>query len=280
MHDVFLAGFRLGRIDRHGAARIDEDDARVRVRLVRKLRLLLVERGPAKVRDPVIEEVVGLGFERIVADRDERVGKFGVLVAVVQFADAHVAGRMNLRIVGRAIVDADVLHLHGAEIELSGAPGVFVAAGRAAMIEDGDEEPVLALVLDDRCRDAGDEVERIVPRGRLHLAVAPDHRIGEALLLRAARGRVAKFAHARAAHRTEAGVHLAIEVRLDDDVHVLAVLLDDVVHRRRIPGGGFGRLLLGKIDAEGVGMPRRCRPACSPATCRRDSRSRRCSSGR
>ena len=201
----------------------------------------------------MIEEVVGLGFERIVADRDERVGQLGVLVAIVQFADAHVAGRVDLRIVGWPVVDADVLHLHGAEIELSGAPGVLVAAGRAAMVEDGDEEPVLALVLDDGRRDAGDEVERVVPRGRLHLAVAPDHRIGEALLLRAARGRIAQFTHARAAHRAEAGIHLAIDIRLDDDVHVLAVLLDDVVHRRRIPGGRLGRLLLGKIDAEGIG---------------------------
>ena len=31
------------------------------------------------------------------------------------------------------------------------------------MIEDGDEKPVLALFLDDRRRDAGDEVERVVP---------------------------------------------------------------------------------------------------------------------
>ena len=79
------------------------------------------------------------------------------------------------------------------------------------MVEHGDEQPVLALILDDRRGDAGDEVERILPRGRLHLAVAPDHRIGEALLLRAARGRVAQFAHARAAHRAEAGIHLAID---------------------------------------------------------------------
>ena len=39
-------------------------------------------------------------------------------------------------------------------------------------------------------------------------------------------------------------------VGLNDDVNVLAVLLDDVVHRRRIPGGCFGRLLFAEIDAE------------------------------
>ena len=33
-------------------------------------------------------------------------------------------------------------------------------------------------------------------------------------------------------------------------MHVLAVLLDDVVHRRRVPRRGFGRLLLAEIDAE------------------------------
>ena len=68
------------------------------------------------------------------------------------------------------------------------------------MIEDRDEQAVFALFLDDRCRHARDEIESVLPRGRLHLAVAPDHRVGEALLLRATRGRVAKFTHARAAH--------------------------------------------------------------------------------
>ncbi len=92
--------------------------------------------------------------------------------------------RMDLRIIGRAVVDADVLHLHGAEIELSGAPGVLVAAAGAAMVEGGDEEAVLAAFLDDAGRDTGDEIESVVPACRLHLAVAPHHGIGEALLLR------------------------------------------------------------------------------------------------
>ena len=117
------------------------------MRLVAELALLLVQRRAAQVRHPVIEEIVGLGFERVGADRHDGVGELGILVAVVQFADAHVAGGMDLGIVGRPVVDADVLHLHGAEIELAGAPGVFVAAAGAAMVEGRDEQPVLALSL-------------------------------------------------------------------------------------------------------------------------------------
>ena len=67
---------------------------------------------PRRFGNPVIEEVVGLGFERVGADRNDGVGEFGVLVAVVQFAHAHVARGMDFGIVGRTIVDADVLHLH------------------------------------------------------------------------------------------------------------------------------------------------------------------------
>ena len=157
------------------------------MRLVRQLARLLVQRRAAQIRHPVVQEVVGLGFERVGADGDDRVGELGVLVAVVEFADAHVAGGVDLGIVGRAVVDADVLDLHGAEIELAGAPGVLVAAAGAAVVEGGDEQPVLALLVDHRDGDARDEVERVVPARRLHLAVAPDHRVGEALQLGVAR---------------------------------------------------------------------------------------------
>ena len=95
----------------------------------------------------MIEEIVGLRLERVGADRDNRVGKLGILVAVVQLAHAHVAGGMDFGVVGRPVVDADILDLHRAEIELAGAPGVLVAAAGAAMIERRDEEPVLALSL-------------------------------------------------------------------------------------------------------------------------------------
>jgi len=54
-------------------------------------------------------------------------------------------------------------------------------------------------------------------------------------------------------YRSEARVHDTVFVGLDDDMNVLPVLLDDVVHRRRIPGVGFCRLLLGQVHTEGIG---------------------------
>ena len=201
----------------------------------------------------MIEEIVGLGLVGVGADRDDGVGELGILVAVVEFADAHVARRMHLGIVGRAIVDADVLDLHRLEIELARAPGVLVAAAGAAVVEGRDEQIVLAAgLLDHRDRHARDEIERVVPGRRLHLAVAEHHRLRQALLLRRPRAGVAHLGHARAADRAEAGVHLAGLVGLDDDVHVLPVLLHDVVHRRRIPGVGIRVLLLGQIGLEDV----------------------------
>ena len=200
----------------------------------------------------MIEEVIGLGFERVGADRNDGVGKLGVLVAIVQFAHAHVAGGVHFGIVGRTIVDANVLHLHRTEIKLAGAPGVLIAAAGAAVIERRDEQTVFALIVDDGDGDARDEIERVVPARRLHLPVAPDHRIGEPLQLSVALARIAHFGHAGAAHRTEPGIHDAILVGLDDNMHVVAVLLDDVVHRRRVPCRCLGRLLFPEIDAEDI----------------------------
>ena len=151
----------------------------------------------------MVQEVVGLGLQGVRADRDDRVGEFGVLVAIVEFANPHVAGRMHLGVVSRAIVNADVLDLHRAEIELSGAPGIFVAAAGPAVIESRDEQAVLALGVDHRRRHARHEVERVVPACRLHLAVAPYHRFSQALLL--GRTRLGKrfLRHARAADRAK-----------------------------------------------------------------------------
>ena len=80
------------------------------------------------------EEVVGLRLQRIGADGDDGVGKLGVFIAVVQLAHAHVACAVHFAVIGRAIVDPDVLDFHALEIELAGRPGVFVAAAGAAMV--------------------------------------------------------------------------------------------------------------------------------------------------
>ena len=71
----------------------------------------------------------------LLADVCHLVRELGVLVAVVQLTHAHVAGAVHLGVVGRTVVDPDVLHLHGAEVELASAPGVFITAACAAMVE-------------------------------------------------------------------------------------------------------------------------------------------------
>ncbi len=220
------------------------------VRLTRQLGLLLRDGVAPHAGDHVVQKEVRLRLERVRPDHEDRVGQAVILVAVVQLADAHVAGGMDLGVVGRAIVDAAVLDLHRLEVELARAPGVLVAAGRAAMVEHRDEEVVLVVLVDHTGGHTRDEVKRILPAGRLQGAVAPDHRLGQALLLRARDVRSAVLGHARAAHRSEAGVHDAVLVGLDDEVHVAPVLPHDVVHRRRVPGVGLHLLLLGEVDAE------------------------------
>ena len=203
-----------------------------------------------QVRDPVVEEVVGLTFQRVAAPGDQRVGQFGILIGVVELADPHVAGRVHLGIVGGAVVDADILDLHRPEIELAGRPGVLVAAARAAMVEHRHDQIVLALFGDDPRRHAGDEVIGILPARLLIGAIAPDQRIGEAMrLCPGDRGGVV-FRHPRAARRPQPGIDHAVHIRFHDQMHVAPVLFDDVVHRRRIPRLGVLILLLAQIDAE------------------------------
>ena len=62
--------------------------------------------------------------------------------------------------------------------------------------------------------------------------------------------RIAHFGHARAAHRSEAGIHDAVLVGLDNDVNVLAVLLTMLYIDGAYQAAGFGRLLFAEIDAE------------------------------
>ena len=163
VQDIVLARLDLAGVDRDGAARVDDHDSRGRMRLARQLGFLLRRRGAAQVRDPVVQEVVGLGLERVGADGDDRVGQLGVFVAVVQLAHAHVAGGVDLAVVGRAVVDPDVLDLHRLEIELAGAPGVLVAAAGPAMVEGRDEQPVVALLLDHPGGDLGHQRQGVVP---------------------------------------------------------------------------------------------------------------------
>jgi hypothetical protein len=252
MHHAILAGFDFAGIDGDGSPRVHNDNAALLDGLRSELGRLFVRGGAAQVGHPVIQEVVGLGFERIGADGNNRVGEFGVFIAVVQLANAHVASRVHLRVVGGAIVNPNVLHLHGAEIELAGAPGVFVTATGAAMIEGRNKQAVLAHVVDYSDRDTRDEIKCVIPARRLHLAVAPDHGVGKTLQLGVTGPRIAHFGHPRSANRAKAGIHHAILVGLDDDVDVFAVLPNHVVHRRRVPRGRFGILLLAEIDAEFV----------------------------
>ena len=71
------------------------------MRFAAQLGILLVERRALKVRNPMVEEVVGLGLERIRSDCDNRIGEFGVLVTIVEFAYPHVAGRVHSELCGR-----------------------------------------------------------------------------------------------------------------------------------------------------------------------------------
>src|SRR3954453_17883678 len=92
---------------------------------------------------------------------------------------------MDLGVVGRAVVNADVLDLHALEIELAGRPGILVTTAGAAMIEGGDDHAVLPLFLDDAAGDLRRESDGVVPGGRRHGAVTVDQRFRQAVRLRA-----------------------------------------------------------------------------------------------
>ena len=158
---------------------------------------------PRRIRHPMVQEVVGLGLQGVRSDRHDRVGEFSVLVAIVELAYSHIASRMHLGVVSRPIVNADVLDLHCAEVELSRAPCIFVAAAGPAVIESRNVQAVLALGVDHRCRHARNKVERVVPAGRLHLTIAPYHRFGQPLLLSRTRFGKGFLGHARASDRAK-----------------------------------------------------------------------------
>ena len=159
-----VAGLGFAGCDRAGPTRIDDDDTSRRIGLARDLLTFLVLGDPAQIWNPVIEKIVGLGLVGVGADREDGVGKLGVFVAVVELANAHVTRGMHLGIVGWTVVDADVLDLHGLEVELAGAPRILVAAAGATVVEGRDEEVVLTpRLLEHGNRHTRDEVKRVVP---------------------------------------------------------------------------------------------------------------------
>src|SRR4029453_10008166 len=99
MHDIVLAGFDFAGIDRHCSAGIDDDHLAALDRLRSELGLLFVKRTAGQIWHPWIREVIGLGFERVGSNRDDGVGQFGILVAIVELADPHIAGGVYFGIV-------------------------------------------------------------------------------------------------------------------------------------------------------------------------------------
>ena len=236
MQHVLGPGDFLAGVGRDRAAWVDDHDLR----------------PVAHSRNHVVQEQVRLVFQRVRADEHDGIRQPVVLIGIVQLAHTHVAGRMHFRIIGGPVVDAAVLDLHRPEIELARAPGVLISAGRSAMVEHRYEQVVLGVLVDHPRRHLRHKIQRIIPCRRLPGAVAPDHRVGQALLLGSGHIRAPVFRHARAADRTKTAVYHTVDVRFDHQMHVFAVLLDDVVHRRRIPSVRILKLLLAQILARPV----------------------------
>ncbi len=234
MQNVFRPRILLGRGDGERAARIDHHHLSAAL----------------QTRNHVVQIKVGLRFHGVRAEHEDRVGQRVVLVGVVQFVHAHVARRMDLRVVGGSVMDPAVLDLHALEIELAGAPGVLVAAGAATVVEHRDHQVILGPFGHDTRSHAGHKVERVFPGGRLPDTIAPDQRIGQSLCLGAGHAARTILGHASTADRTKARVHGTVHIRLYHQLHVAPVLADDVVHRRRIPRLGVHDLLFAQIDAE------------------------------
>src|SRR4029450_11411554 len=80
VHDPILTGLNFACVHSHRASRIDNDYAAWLDWFSAELDLLLVDRRPAQIWNPVIEEVVGLSLQCVCTYRDDRVGKLSVLV--------------------------------------------------------------------------------------------------------------------------------------------------------------------------------------------------------
>jgi hypothetical protein len=83
VHHAVLASLNFAGIHSYGSTRINDDHSHRIVRLVSQLGLFLVERSATEVRDPVVQEIVGLSLQGIGPNCDYRVGQLGVLIAVV-----------------------------------------------------------------------------------------------------------------------------------------------------------------------------------------------------
>ncbi len=81
------------------------------------------------------QEVVGLGLVGVAADRHDHIREFGILIAVVELADAHFAGGMAFGVVGRPIVNPDERRLERREHQLASAPGVLETTARTTVIK-------------------------------------------------------------------------------------------------------------------------------------------------
>ncbi len=115
----------------------------------------LATRAALQVRHPVCEEVVGLRLVGVAADGHDDVGQLGILVAVVELADAHLARRMALGVVRRAVVDAHHRRLERREHQLAGAPRVLEAAAGAAVVEAVEDESARTVGVENLLGDAG-----------------------------------------------------------------------------------------------------------------------------
>ena len=261
------------------APRVDEDDPGLRRRFAGEPLLLLRHRAALQIRHPVREEVVGLRLVRVAADRHDHVGQLRILVAVVELADAHLAGRVALGVVGGTVVDAHHRRLERREHELARAPGVLESAAGTAVIETVEDESARTVAVENLLGDAAVERQGVVP-ARVEPCVADvDAGVAQPLLADAVVG-VHHLGELPAARRRQALVHRAALVGDDHDVVAPAVLvLDDVGHRRRHDRSRAAEAACGNRgparSGAARGRPRRRRP-----TCRRGSRSRRCRSGR
>ena len=98
------------------------------------------------------KKIIGLSFVSVGADCHDDVGDFSVLIAIVEFADAHITRGMTFRVVSRTIVYAHHRRFHRRELQLARAPGILETATGAAVIEAIEREFAWAIVVENFLR--------------------------------------------------------------------------------------------------------------------------------